>query len=86
MGDLFTDPWEGELRIRNAHPPEVTEEGDELETRQAWLEQLADRLIVRFVRLIWKQINLQESPVSNVDQISVILSGPEPNGSQDLRS
>ena len=44
MGDLFTDPWEGELKgpaMRTLQ--RLREEGDELETRQAWLEQLAEQ-------------------------------------------
>ena len=44
MRDLSTDPWDGDL----AGPARRTlqrlrEEGDEIETRQAWLEQLAEQ-------------------------------------------
>ena len=44
MGDLSVDPWNGELD-RNAQRTleRLREEGDELETRQAWLEQLAEQ-------------------------------------------
>jgi membrane associated rhomboid family serine protease len=44
MGDLSTDPWDGELTgpaLRTLQ--RLREEGDELETRQAWLEQLAEQ-------------------------------------------
>ena len=43
MGDLSVDPWDGGLD-RNAQRTleRLREEGDELETRQAWLEQLAE--------------------------------------------
>ena len=44
MGDLSTDPWGGELTgtaLRTLQ--RLREEGDELETRQAWLEQLAEQ-------------------------------------------
>ncbi|MEE2758792.1 MAG: rhomboid family intramembrane serine protease [Candidatus Thermoplasmatota archaeon] len=44
MGDLSTDPWNGELKgaaLRTLQ--RLREEGDELETRQAWLEQLAEQ-------------------------------------------
>ncbi|MEC8927244.1 MAG: rhomboid family intramembrane serine protease [Candidatus Thermoplasmatota archaeon] len=44
MGDLTTDPWSGELTgpaLRTLQ--RLREEGDELETRQAWLEQLAEQ-------------------------------------------
>jgi membrane associated rhomboid family serine protease len=44
MGDLSTDPWDGKLTgtaLRTLQ--RLREEGDELETRQAWLEQLAEQ-------------------------------------------
>ena len=44
MGDLSTDPWSGELTgpaLRTLQ--RLREEGDEIETRQAWLEQLAEQ-------------------------------------------
>ena len=44
MGDLSTDPWDGELTgpaLRTLQ--RLREEGDEIETRQAWLEQLAEQ-------------------------------------------
>ena len=44
MGDLSTDPWEGNLRgVALRTLQRLREEGDELETRQAWLEQLAEQ-------------------------------------------
>ena len=44
MRDLSTDPWDGDLTgaaLRTLQ--RLREEGDELETRQAWLEQLAEQ-------------------------------------------
>ena len=44
MGDLSTDPWDGDLTgpaVRTLQ--RLRDEGDELETRQAWLEQLAEQ-------------------------------------------
>ena len=44
MGDLSTDPWGGNLTgpaVRTLQ--RLRDEGDELETRQAWLEQLAEQ-------------------------------------------
>jgi len=44
MGDLTTDPWGGQLAgsaLRTFQ--RLREEGDELETRQAWLEQLSEQ-------------------------------------------
>jgi len=44
MKDLSTDPWDGDLTgpaLRTLQ--RLREEGDELETRQAWLEQLAEQ-------------------------------------------
>ena len=44
MRDLSTDPWDGELSgpaMRTLQ--RLREEGDEIETRQAWLEQLSEQ-------------------------------------------
>ena len=44
MRELSTDPWDGELTgpaLRTMQ--RLREEGDELETRQAWLEQLSEQ-------------------------------------------
>ena len=44
MRDVSTDPWNGELTgpaLRTLN--RLREEGDELETRQAWLEQLSEQ-------------------------------------------
>ena len=44
MGDLTTDPWSGELTgpaLRTLQ--RLREEGDEIETRQAWLEHLSEQ-------------------------------------------
>jgi membrane associated rhomboid family serine protease len=44
MRDMSTDPWDGELSrsaLRTLN--RLREEGDELETRQAWLEQLSEQ-------------------------------------------
>ena len=44
MGNLSSDPWDGELTGPAARTLErLREEGDEIETRQAWLEQLAEQ-------------------------------------------
>jgi membrane associated rhomboid family serine protease len=44
MGDVSTDPWEGSLKGNALRTLQrLREEGDELETRQAWLEQLAEQ-------------------------------------------
>ncbi len=44
MGDLSQDPWNGELTGSAKRTLErLREEGDELETREAWLEQLAEQ-------------------------------------------
>ncbi len=44
MGDLSTDPWNGSLTGSAQRTLErLREEGDELETREAWLEQLAEQ-------------------------------------------
>ena len=44
MNDLSTDPWDGKLTgpaLRTLQ--RLREEGDEIETRQAWLEQLSEQ-------------------------------------------
>jgi len=44
MKDMSTDPWDGNLTgpaMRTLQ--RLREEGDEIETRQAWLEQLAEQ-------------------------------------------
>ena len=44
MGDLTDDPWNGDLTgpaLRTLQ--RLREEGDEIETRQAWLEQLSEQ-------------------------------------------
>ena len=44
MRDLSTDPWDGKLTGSARRTLQrLREEGDELETRQAWLEQLAEQ-------------------------------------------
>ena len=44
MRDLSTDPWDGNLTGPARRTLQrLREEGDELETRQAWLEQLAEQ-------------------------------------------
>jgi len=44
MGDLSKDPWDGELKgVAQRTLQRLREEGDELETRQAWLEQLSEQ-------------------------------------------
>ena len=44
MRDLSTDPWEGNLTGPARRTLQrLREEGDEIETRQAWLEQLAEQ-------------------------------------------
>jgi len=44
MRDMSTDPWEGKLTGSAQRTLQrLREEGDEIETRQAWLEQLAEQ-------------------------------------------
>ena len=44
MRDLSTDPWDGNLTGPARRTLQrLREEGDEIETRQAWLEQLAEQ-------------------------------------------
>ena len=44
MRDMSTDPWDGKLTGSALRTMQrLREEGDELETRQAWLEQLAEQ-------------------------------------------
>jgi len=44
MGDLSSDPWDGNLKGNTARTlRRLREEGDEIETRQAWLEELAEQ-------------------------------------------
>ena len=44
MGNLSTDPWDGDLTGPAARTLQrLREEGDEIETRQAWLEQLSEQ-------------------------------------------
>ena len=64
MGDLTTDPWGGTLTgpaLRTFQ--RLREEGDELETRQAWLEQLSEQAQCPVCKRDLDAIEVQGIPV-----------------------